>query len=139
MKPVFVKIVHSISIHLFINIYIPILTKMYKMAHFHPNSASENGQKSPITFVGFSTSSTLPKSYTFQNYPYGIYKKEACEHPILNIVQKTSPYNCSKLNKLWWWQPIQDSIPAQFLEASSMHGLKYVSQPKRHIIERYVK
>lgn len=38
--------------------------------------------------------------------------------------------------KLWWWQPDQDSVPAEFLESSSMHGLKYASRPKYHLIER---
>lgn len=100
--------------------------------------SGSNNQKivSDLAVSDFITSSNVHKSYPLSNYPYSIYQT-AWELPFLDVDEdKGLRY---KLRNLWWWQPDQESIPAQFLEASSMHGLKYVSQPKRHILERLVK
>lgn len=35
-----------------------------------------------------------------------------------------------------WWQPPKKSLFFEYLENSSMHGLKYIAQPKRHLSER---
>ncbi|CAL8068224.1 unnamed protein product [Orchesella dallaii] len=35
-----------------------------------------------------------------------------------------------------WWKSNKGTIVSEFLTESSLHGLKYIGQPKRHIIER---
>ncbi len=43
--------------------------------------------------------------------------------------------NHSKSN--WeWYNPSEDNIPVSFCTDSSLHGLKYIGQHKRHTVER---
>lgn len=36
-----------------------------------------------------------------------------------------------------WYNPPEDSIPVEFCLETSLHGLKYMGQQKRHIFERF--
>ncbi|CAL8128773.1 unnamed protein product [Orchesella dallaii] len=38
--------------------------------------------------------------------------------------------------KWCWWNPPQEAIVAEFRNETSLHGLHYIGQPKRHISER---
>ncbi|CAL8128762.1 unnamed protein product [Orchesella dallaii] len=38
--------------------------------------------------------------------------------------------------KFCWWNPPQEALVSEFFNESSLHGLKYIGQPKRHITER---
>ncbi|CAL8093922.1 unnamed protein product [Orchesella dallaii] len=35
-----------------------------------------------------------------------------------------------------WWDPPQNSLPVEFCQDTSLHGLKYIGQPQRHLSER---
>lgn len=37
----------------------------------------------------------------------------------------------------WWWEPSEESLIASFCRDSSIHGLPFIVQPKRHLTERY--
>jgi len=45
-----------------------------------------------------------------------------------------SPGWCDK--KLCWYQPRLESLPLDFCNNTSLHGLKYLGQSKRHLTER---
>jgi len=40
-------------------------------------------------------------------------------------------------NKVCWWEPPLECLPLDFCNNTSLHGLKYISQSKRHLSERY--
>lgn len=51
----------------------------------------------------------------------------------------TKKANCCCNARLCWWEPPKQSLPLDFCRDTSLHGLKYISQPQRHITERYQK
>jgi hypothetical protein len=51
------------------------------------------------------------------------------------------PDNSSKkkrLQRVRWWEPDHERNLAQYCMSTSIHGLKYLGEPKRHIFERFV-
>ncbi|CAL8109589.1 unnamed protein product [Orchesella dallaii] len=94
-----------------------------------------NGPK-PSIKSNFITSSSISDETQYPlNYPYNIYNLAWDTDRLEKSVGVEKDNGCS-CGKVCWWYPDQDSVPAEYLESSSMHGLKYVSQPKRHLIER---
>jgi hypothetical protein len=39
-------------------------------------------------------------------------------------------------SSIWWWEPPKRSIPIEFCNETSTHGLKFLAMPKRHLTER---
>ncbi|CAG7733824.1 unnamed protein product [Allacma fusca] len=39
-------------------------------------------------------------------------------------------------SNFWWWEPSSESVPFEFCRDTSLHGLKYIYQPQRHLTER---
>ncbi len=42
-------------------------------------------------------------------------------------------------SKICWWEPPLECLPLDFCSNTSLHGLKYLGQSKRHLSERYVR
>src|SRR5665811_996626 len=36
-----------------------------------------------------------------------------------------------------WWEPPEENLSSEFCRDTSLHGLKYITQSKRHLSERY--
>lgn len=77
-----------------------------------------------------------PKMYTLQpvfkkslNYPEFITPNRRCSY---NDVHKKQNNKGSWI----WYSPPEQSAPVQFCLDTSLHGLKYLGQPERHIFER---
>lgn len=47
------------------------------------------------------------------------------------------PPDLVTVNENLWWDPTSGSLPFDFCTESSLHGLKFIGQPKRHFTERY--
>ncbi len=58
--------------------------------------------------------------------------------PNFSKMKENNLDNCPELDKLnWeWYNPSVDSVPVSFCMDTSLHGLKYMGQQKRHIFER---
>lgn len=41
-----------------------------------------------------------------------------------------------RFENVGWWEPPQDSFPVEFCQDTSLHGLKYIGQSRRHLSER---
>ena len=37
---------------------------------------------------------------------------------------------------VWWYEPKEETLPFEFCRDTSLHGLKYILQPQRHLSER---
>lgn len=107
------------------------MARMIENLIWNRNETFPEGRRiGPLEPSDFITSSSVKKKLP-PNSPFNIYNTILDDSTLHSSNDKTKRHK-----SLWWWQPEQDSIPAQFLDSSSMHGLKYISQPKRHAIER---
>lgn len=53
--------------------------------------------------------------------------------------QRYQPHSkCCAATKLCWWDPDMDDIndTVDFTQETSLHGLKFLCQPQRHLTER---
>ena len=53
------------------------------------------------------------------------------------IVEALTKKDTQSVAGVGWWQPSKNSLLFEYLGNSSMHGLKYLAQPRRHLSERY--
>ncbi|CAL8109937.1 unnamed protein product [Orchesella dallaii] len=44
--------------------------------------------------------------------------------------------SCCCNPRVCWWEPPRENLPLDFCRDTSLHGLKYISQPQRHLTER---